>query len=86
MVLEHKIDHYLRQSGPEWTIIKPTAFRQNFLSLSRPIARGVLPQVTSRGKVGYRDTRDMAHVADRVLVEDLHSKTSLKNTSIPIPG
>ena len=71
-----EIDHYLRGSGVEWTILKPTAFMQNFLSLSRPIARGILPQVAGRGKVGYIDTRDVAQVAYRVLVEDHHKRAT----------
>ncbi|MCL6217553.1 SDR family oxidoreductase [Zunongwangia pacifica] len=63
------IDHYLRGSGIAWTILKPTAFMQNFLSSNKPISRGYLPQVAGNGKVAYIDSRDVAYVALEVLKE-----------------
>lgn len=66
------IDHHLRASGIGWTILKPTAFMQNFLWFKDPIARGVLPQVAGSGSVSWVDTRDVARVAATVLTEDGH--------------
>jgi len=66
------IDHHLRASGIGWTILKPTAFMQNFLWFKDPIARGVLPQVTGKGSVSWVDTRDVARVAATVLTQDGH--------------
>lgn len=66
------IDHHLRASGIGWTILKPTAFMQNFLWFKDPIAKGFLPQVTGSGSVSWVDTRDVARVAATVLTEDGH--------------
>ena len=64
-----EIDAHLRESGLAWTILKPTAFMQNFLSMTGPISKGVLPHIAREGRVGYVDTRDVAAVADRVLAD-----------------
>jgi uncharacterized protein YbjT (DUF2867 family) len=66
------IDHHLRASGIGWTILKPTAFMQNFLWFKDPIAKGFLPQVAGKGSVSWVDTRDVARVAAAVLTEDGH--------------
>ncbi len=66
------IDHHLRAAGIGWTILKPTAFMQNFLWFKDPIAKGFLPQVTGSGSVSWVDTRDVARVAATVLTEDGH--------------
>ena len=66
------IDHHLRASGIDWTILKPTAFMQNFLWFKDPIAKGFLPQVTGSGSVSWVDTRDVARVAATVLTHDNH--------------
>ncbi|MBL3658783.1 SDR family oxidoreductase [Fulvivirga sediminis] len=67
------IDHHLRDSGIDWTILKPTAFMQNFLSSAKPVSKGFLPQVAGKGKVGYIHTDDIANVAFCVITEDKHS-------------
>lgn len=66
------IDHHLRASGINWTILKPTAFMQNFLWFKDPITKGFLPQVTGSGSVSWVDTRDVARVAATVLTQDGH--------------
>ena len=66
------IDHHLRGSGVGWTILKPTAFMQNFLWSKDPISKGYLPQVAGNGSVSWVDTRDVARVAAAVLTEDGH--------------
>jgi uncharacterized protein YbjT (DUF2867 family) len=71
-----EIDHHLRNSGIEWTILKPTAFMQNFLSLSKPISKGILPQVAGNGLVGYIDAQDIAQVAFKVLTENHHKRAT----------
>lgn len=67
------IDHHLRGSGIGWTILKPTAFMQNFLWFKDPIAKGYLPQVAGSGSVSWVDTRDVARVAAKVLSEEGHA-------------
>lgn len=70
------IDHYLRGSGLAWTILKPTAFMQNFLWFKDPIARGFLPQVAGNGSVSWVDTRDVARVAASVLTQHGHDSAT----------
>jgi uncharacterized protein YbjT (DUF2867 family) len=67
-----RIDHHLRASGIDWTILKPTAFMQNFLWFKDAIAKGFLPQVAGKGSVSWVDTRDVARVAATVLRQDGH--------------
>lgn len=70
------IDHHLRGASIAWTILKPTAFMQNFLWFKDPIAKGFLPQVTGKGSVSWVDTRDVARVAATVLTEDRHESAT----------
>ena len=70
------IDHHLRASGLAWTILKPTAFMQNFLWFKDPIAKGFLPQVAGDGSVSWVDTRDVARVAAKVLTQDGHDSAT----------
>ncbi|RXR03464.1 SDR family oxidoreductase [Pseudoxanthomonas composti] len=67
-----RIDHHLRAAGIDWTLLKPTAFMQNFLWFKKPIAKGYLPQVTGTGSVSWVDTRDIARVGATVLTERGH--------------
>jgi len=70
------IDHHLRASGIAWTILKPTAFMQNFLTMTKPISKGFLPQVGGNGLVGYIDAQDIGRVAYHVLTEDHHKRAT----------
>jgi uncharacterized protein YbjT (DUF2867 family) len=70
------IDHHLRASGIAWAILKPTAFMQNFLTLTKPISKGFLPQVGGKGLVGYIDAQDIGRVAYHVLTEDHHKRAT----------
>jgi uncharacterized protein YbjT (DUF2867 family) len=70
------IDHHLRASGIAWTILKPTAFMQNFLTLAKPISKGYLPQVGGKGLAGYIDGQDIGRVAYHVLTESHHRKAT----------
>ncbi|GGE96559.1 SDR family oxidoreductase [Sphingomonas prati] len=70
------IDHHLRASGIDWTILMPTAFMQNFLWFTKPVAKGYLPLVAGKGSVSWVDTRDIARVAATVLTQDGHSRAT----------
>lgn len=70
------IDHHLRSSGIAWTILKPTAFMQNFLTMTKPSSKGFLPQVGGDGLVGYIDAQDIGWVAYHVLTEDHHRRAT----------
>jgi uncharacterized protein YbjT (DUF2867 family) len=70
------IDHHLRASGVDWTILMPTAFMQNFLWFTKPVAKGYLPLGAGKGSVSRVDTRDIARVATTVLTQDGHSRAT----------
>ena len=70
------IDHHLRASGVDWTILMPTAFMQNFLWFTKPVAKGYLPLGAGKGSLSWVDTRDIARVAVTVLTEDGHSRAT----------
>ncbi|UEG52498.1 SDR family oxidoreductase [Mucilaginibacter daejeonensis] len=70
------IDHYLRSSGIAWTILKPTAFMQNFLTMTKPISKGYLPQIGGKGLVGYIDAKDIGVVAYHVLTAGEHKRAT----------
>ena len=65
-------DALLQVSALDWTLLRPTAFMQNVLESAVTIHRGLYPQTSGRGVVGWIDTHDIAAVAARVLVEDGH--------------
>jgi uncharacterized protein YbjT (DUF2867 family) len=70
------IDHHLRASGLDWTILMPTAFMQNFLWFTKPVAKGYLPLGAGKGSVSWIDSRDIARVAATVLTQDGHSRAT----------
>ncbi|QCB43259.1 SDR family oxidoreductase [Sphingomonas sp. PAMC26645] len=70
------IDHHLRASGVDWTILMPTAFMQNFLWFTKPVAKGYLPLGAGKGSVSWVDTRDIARVAATVLTQDGHNRAT----------
>lgn len=70
------IDHHLRASGIDWTILMPTAFMQNFLWFTKPVAKGYLPLGAGKGSLSWVDTRDIARVAAAVLTQDGHSRAT----------
>lgn len=70
------IDHHLRASGVDWTILMPTAFMQNFLWFTKPVAKGYLPLGAGKGSVSWIDTRDIARVAATVLTQEGHSRAT----------
>jgi uncharacterized protein YbjT (DUF2867 family) len=70
------IDHHLRASGVDWTILMPTAFMQNFLWFTKPVANGYLPLGAGKGSLSWVDTRDIARVAATVLTQHGHSRAT----------
>lgn len=69
-------DAYLRESGLVWTLLKPTAFMQNFLSWAPMIAMGMVAGVSGSGRVPWIDTVDVGEVAARVLTTEGHNHTT----------
>lgn len=72
-----RTDALLRVSDLRWTSLKPAGFMQNLLDLAPAIRRGVLPQTTGKGAVGWIDVADIADSAVRVLLDDVHDGREL---------
>jgi uncharacterized protein YbjT (DUF2867 family) len=63
-----------RESGLEWTILRPSAFASNTLSWSDAIRSGrPVPNLTGSGTQGVVDPRDVAAVAVEALVAPGHA-------------
>jgi uncharacterized protein YbjT (DUF2867 family) len=68
-------DEELRQSGLKWTILQPEAFMQNLLRDVNTIRqRGTIYGTSKDGKIAMIDTRDIARVAARALVDPGHEE------------
>lgn len=59
-------DHELRESGLDWTIIKPSFFMQNLLG---SVSDGTLYAGLGHGRLGMIDVRDIADFAAAVLTD-----------------
>jgi uncharacterized protein YbjT (DUF2867 family) len=66
----------LHRSGLKWTILRASAFYQNFQKLEAPIRKGVLPIAAGRGNAAFIDAADVAEVAACVLLEDGHDEAT----------
>lgn len=65
---------YMAASGLEWTSLRPITFMQNFLLYAQTIrATGTFYGAMDDARVALIDTRDVAAVAARCLVEDGHA-------------
>lgn len=62
-------DRRLAATDLAWTSLRPSAFIQNFVQQAAAIKRNVLPHTAGVGGVGWIDTRDVAGVAARVLLD-----------------
>lgn len=55
-----EIEAHLRQSGLDWTILRPYMYMQNLLDLARPIrAVGLIPFPMGRARIALIDARDV---------------------------
>ncbi|MCP2276833.1 NAD(P)H-binding protein [Nocardia amikacinitolerans] len=63
-----------RESGLEWTVLRPSTFASNTLSWSEPVRAGLpVPNLTGEGAQGVIDPRDVAAVAVEALLSATHS-------------
>ncbi|MDQ2851747.1 MAG: NAD(P)H-binding protein, partial [Actinomycetota bacterium] len=53
-------DEYLKRSGLNYTLLKPSAFFPNLLSNASTIRRGFLPHTSKQGSTGWIDVADIA--------------------------
>lgn len=68
------VHRFLHQQVPEWTVLQPSWFMQNFSAprhhLSQSIKRaGVITTATGDGRVAFVDARDIAAVGARALAD-----------------
>ena len=66
----------LHRSGLRWTILRSSAFFQNFEKLDAPIRKGLLPIAAGHGNAAFIDAADVAQVAARVLIEGSHDRAT----------
>lgn len=63
-----------RESGVEWTILRPSSFASNTLSWAEAIRAGQpVPSMTGTGKQGVVDPRDVAAAAVESLLSPTHA-------------
>lgn len=62
-------DRRLAATDLDWTSVRPSAFMQNLSWQAETIRRGLLPHTAGGGGIGWIDTRDVAAVAARVLLD-----------------
>lgn len=68
---------FIRESGMEWTMIRPTFFMQTFLGSAAAIReKGILSMPAGGGTIAPTDLRDVAAVICRVLTEPGHENRS----------
>ena len=66
-------EEYIKQSGLEWTMIKPNFYMQNLLASAGTIKdQGKIFLPMGEGKTGMIDTTDVGTVIAKVLSEDGH--------------
>ncbi|MBW8802798.1 MAG: NAD(P)H-binding protein [Catenulisporales bacterium] len=71
----HTTDLAVRESGVEWTVLRPNWFSQNFSEAFwlPAIRSGTLALPTGEGRVPFIDAEDIADVAIAALTEDRHA-------------
>ncbi|WP_405887556.1 SDR family oxidoreductase [Streptomyces longwoodensis] len=80
----------VRESGAEWTVLRPSSFASNTLSWAGAIGAGEpVPNMSGDGRQGVIDPRDVAEVAARALLDAGHSGRTYTLTgpeAISVPG
>lgn len=67
-----QVEQAIRESGLEWTFLRPTFFMQNLLELAGMVKGGTIFQPAGDSKAGFVDTADIAAVAVEALTEPGH--------------
>ncbi|MEV6113046.1 NAD(P)H-binding protein [Streptomyces sp. NPDC052109] len=64
----------VRESGAQWTLLRPSSFASNALAWAEAVRRGEpVPNMTGDGPSGVIDPRDIAEVAVRALLDTAHA-------------
>ncbi|SHE95565.1 NAD(P)H-binding protein [Streptoalloteichus hindustanus] len=74
-----RLNHLARTMFPEWTVLRPSWFMQNFVG-DHPVAHGIRAEnqivtATGDGRVGFVDAADIAAVAVRALLDEVPHNT-----------
>ena len=73
-VWHYVVEQYLKESGLEWTILRPHVFMQNLLDQKRSIVEeGVFYSPSGDADIPLIDTRDISSVAKEILTGDGHT-------------
>ncbi|WNG57724.1 NAD(P)H-binding protein [Archangium gephyra] len=75
------VHRYLRERVPEWTVLQPSWFMQNFVNERHHHGStlkhdGVVVTATGEGRVGFVDARDIAEVGVRALADERSHDTA----------
>ena len=73
------IHQLVRETMPEWTVLRPSWFMQNFTGdhlVAQGVRDGEIVTATGAGRVAFVDARDIAAVAARALIGDCLLYTS----------
>ena len=70
------VERALREQAPQWAVLKPSWFMQNFIDpryMHGPslLREGVIVTSTGAGRVGFVDTDDIAEVGVRALADEV---------------
>jgi uncharacterized protein YbjT (DUF2867 family) len=70
------VERALREQAPEWAVLKPSWFMQNFINMRHThgpslLHEGVVVTSTGDGRVGFIDAEDIAEVAARALADEV---------------
>nr|WP_079178660.1 NAD(P)H-binding protein [Streptomyces humi] len=80
----------LRESGADWTVLRPSSFASNTLTWVQSLRAGEpVPNMTGDGASGVIDPRDIAEVAVRALLDTGHAGRTYTLTgpeAISVPG
>ena len=73
-----KIHQAVKDLAPEWAILKPSYFMQNFINVQHADSiktSGEIITASGDGKVGFVDADDIAEVGVRALMDDIPHNT-----------
>ena len=72
------VHHLVRSTMPEWTVLRPSWFMQNFTGdhlVARGLRDGEIVTATGDGRVAFVDAADIAAVACHALTDDTSHNT-----------
>ncbi|MBI3215762.1 MAG: NmrA family NAD(P)-binding protein [Mycobacterium sp.] len=72
------VHHLVRSMMPEWTVLRPSWFMQNFIGrhlVAQGVGDGEIVTATGNGRVAFIDAGDIAAVAGRALTDEIPHNT-----------